>query len=214
MKNINKLYFFYPLVLLIILVMSVSLSNNLFIDQKFTFAIWFILLLATFTLGWLMHSGFKWKNGIKIILITTVIAVIIGLTIVMLFSGSFEKSSSFLGNIVSYALRIVTLGLSGIFGLSIAENVKNEKFASQSIGEQSQPENDIVDKTEYYIKEAKLKAEKIVFDAEKDIQQIQERKKQIEIQLRELIHTEREVIRSYENEDSNNSSVDDSDKNK
>lgn len=214
MKNINKLYFFYPLVLLIILVMSVSLSNNLFIDQKFTFAIWFILLLATFTLGWLMHSGFKWKNGIKIILITTVIAVIIGLTIVMLFSGSFEKSSSFLGNIVSYALRIVTLGLSGIFGLSIAENVKNEKIASQSIGEQSQPENDIVDKTEYYIKEAKLKAEKIVFDAEKNIQQIQERKKQIEIQLRELIHTEREVIRSYENEDSNNSTVDDSDKNK
>ena len=56
-----------------------------------------------------------------------------------------------------------------------------------------------VENADLLIREAKLKAEKLLFDAEKEYNTIKERKMQIEIQLRELIHTEREVIRNYEN---------------
>lgn len=201
MKDISKLYFFYPFALLVVLSMSVALSGNLFVNSEYTFSIWFILFLISFFLGWLIHSGFQWKSGIKIISITTAIAVLFSLIAVALFRDVFEIKNSVVSNVVLYSLRVTLLGLGSLFGLSIAENIKNQKLIQESKVEKDFPELGYTQKAEFYIKEAKLKAEKIVFEAEKEAEKMRDQKQQVETQLRELIHTEREVIRKYENED-------------
>ncbi len=201
MNEIKKGYFLYPLFLTFLLVVSNLLNANLFVNSEYTFAVWFILLLASFATGWLMNSGFKWSNGNKVIFIVTIISIIITLSLVALFRNSFDMNNSLLGNLVLYSLRVLVLGLSALFGLSISENLKlQEKIEDSKLGDEVQDVS-TSDKAEYYIKEAKLKAEKLLFEAEKEAQQIKESKTQIEIQLRELIHTEREVIRKYEIED-------------
>jgi len=148
-----------------------------------------------------MNFSFKWENGIKAISIVTFSSVIISLLLVALLRNSFDLDSSLVDNFIHYSLRIFVLGLFSIFGLSIAEilRLKNVTIVGEDEEDvESSPRNS---ESEYVIKEAKLKAEKIIFEAEKEAKNINERKNQIEIQLRELIQTEREVIRNYEKED-------------
>ena len=97
---------------------------------------------------------------------------------------------------------ILTIGETTELKIIIKEvDIKNEKIAIGKTNEE--PENKLSNNSDFFIKEAKLRAEKIIFDAEKEANKINERKTQIEIQLRELIHTEREVIRNYESISSN-----------
>ena len=85
-----------------------------------------------------------------------------------------------------------------IFGLSIAEIVKLQKLVIKNSGEPLG-----ISESELVIKEAKLTAEKIIFQAQKESKNIDERKTNMEIQLRELIQTERELIRNYERDEYN-----------
>lgn len=143
-----------------------------------------------------MNSGFKWDFGIKTISIIIFASVIMSLTIVALFKDSFDLSSSIIDNFILYSLRVFVLGIFSVFGLSIAEIVKLNKVIIENNDSPTR-----IGESEYVIKEAKLKAERIIFEADKEAKNINERKMQIEIQLRELIQTEREVIRNYERED-------------
>ena len=145
-----------------------------------------------------MSSGFKWDLGVKTISMITFASVIISLTIVALFKDSFDMSSSIIDNFILYSLRVFVLGMFSIFGLSIAEIVKLQKLViKNSEAPSSKSESELV------IKEAKFTAEKIIFEAQKEAKNMNERKTNMEIQLRELIQTERELIRNYESEDYN-----------
>lgn len=199
MNEIKKIYFVYPLFLAFLLVISNLLSANIFVNSDYTFLVWFVLMLTSFFTGWLMNSGFKWEKGIKIIFIVILISIVLSLIIVVLFRNSFNLNSSLLGNLILYSLRVFILGTTSIFGVSVAENITNKNTSVENVEIDVVQEISTNEKTEYLIKEAKLKAEKIIFEAEKEATNMQARKKQIEIQLRELIHTEREVIRKYEN---------------
>ncbi len=86
--------------------MSVALSGNLFANSDYTFAIWFILFLVSFIIGWLMHRGFQYENGVKVILITTVVAIILSLSVVVIFRDSYDFNTSLVVNVVLYSLRI------------------------------------------------------------------------------------------------------------
>lgn len=147
-----------------------------------------------------MNSGFKWELGIKSISIVTFVAVIVSLGLVALFRSSFDLNNSLIDNFILYSLRVFVLGMFSIFGLSIAEVIKLKKVTIKNDdfeNHKTLPKNS---ESELVIKEAKLKAEKILFEAEKEAKSINEQKTRIEIQLRELIQTEREVIRNYERE--------------
>lgn len=196
MKPIKNIYLLLPIFLVFLLLLSNLLSAKLLLISNHHFTIWFIFLLFSFGTGWLMNSGFKWEIGIKTISIITFSSVIISLTIVALFKNSFDLSSSIIDNFILYSLRVFVLGIFSIFGLSIAEIVKLQKVIIE-IGTPSTSKSE----SELVIKEAKLMAEKIIFHAEKEAKSINERKTKIEMQLRELIQTEREVIRNYEKED-------------
>jgi len=201
MIEIKKIYFIFPLLLAFLLVFSNSLNTNIFANSNYTFLVWFVLMLMSFVIGWVINYSFKWEKGIKTIFIVIFSSIFLSLVIVALFRNSFDLNTTLLGNFVLYSLRIFVLGSISIFGLSVAENIKNEKITIGKTNEE--PENNLSNNSDFFIKEAKLRAEKIIFDAEKEANKINERKTQIEIQLRELIHTEREVIRNYESISSN-----------
>ncbi|PIQ09355.1 MAG: hypothetical protein COW71_07025 [Ignavibacteriales bacterium CG18_big_fil_WC_8_21_14_2_50_31_20] len=201
MIEIKKIYFIFPLLLAFLLVFSNSLNTNIFANSNYTFLVWFVLMLMSFVIGWVINYSFKWEKGIKTIFIVIFSSIFLSLVLVALFRNSFDLNTTLLGNFVLYSLRIFVLGSISIFGLSVAENIKNEKIAIGKTNEE--PENKLSNNSDFFIKEAKLRAEKIIFDAEKEANKINERKTQIEIQLRELIHTEREVIRNYESISSN-----------
>jgi len=154
--------------------------------------------LFSFGAGWLMNSGFKWEVGIKTISLVTFASVILSLTIVALFKNSFELSDSIIDNFILYSLRVFVLGMFSIFGLSIAEIVKLQKLVIKNNEEPSS-----ISESELVIKEAKFAAEKIIFEAQKESKNMNERKTNMEIQLRELIQTERELIRNYEKDEYN-----------
>jgi len=209
-SEIKKIYFIFPLLLAFLLVLSNSLNTNMFTNSSSTFLVWFVLMLMSFFIGWVINNSFKWEKGIKTIFIVIFSSIFLSLVIVALFRNSFDLNTTLLGNFVFYSLRVFVLGSISIFGLSVAENIKNGKIISEKTNQVS--ENNLSNNSDFLIKEAKLKAEKIIFDAEKEANKINERKVQIEIQLRELIHTEREVIRNYDsissNKIKNNSSTD------
>ncbi len=147
-----------------------------------------------------MNSGFKWELGIKSISIVTFVAVIVSLGLVVLFRSSFDLNNSLIDNFILYSLRVFVLGMFSIFGLSIAEVIKLKKVTIENDNFENHESSPNKSESELVIKEAKLKAEKILFEAEKEAKTINEQKTRIEIKLRELIQTEREVIRNYERE--------------
>ncbi|MCF6271329.1 MAG: DivIVA domain-containing protein [Melioribacteraceae bacterium] len=158
-------------------------------------------MLLSFGVGWFMNPGFKWNAGVKVIYIVTLVSVIVSLIIVALFRNSFDLNSSVIDILVHYSLRVFVLGMVSIFGLSVAEILKHKKVTIESEDNENYVFSPNTSESELVINEAKLKAEKIIFEAEKEAHNINDRKTRIEIQLRELIQTEREVIRNYEKED-------------
>ena len=60
---------------------------------------------------------------------------------------------------------------------------------------------DVGDQADLILKEARLEAEKIVFDAQKKFEGISQQKKHVETQLKEFIQVERDIIHKYETED-------------
>ena len=147
-----------------------------------------------------MHSGFKWKAGVKVSLIATVASIIVSLGLIAIFRDKFDLDNSLIDNLIHYSLRVFVVGIFSIFGLSISEIIKNKNVTTANKDNENYESSAATNESEYYINEAKLKAEKIIFEAEKKTQSINERKTKIEMQLRELIQTEREVIRNYEKE--------------
>jgi len=198
-KEIKNILFVYPISLTFLLLLSNLLSANLFVNSDFTFLVWFVLMLVAFIIGWFINSNFKWLLGIKVVFISIISAIILSFVIIFLFRISFSLSNSLIGNIVLFSIRILVLGSISIFGISISENLKNRQQNDNLDKTDEKIPTNNVENADLLIREAKLKAEQILFNAEKEINQIKERKMQIEIQLRELIHTEREVIRNYEN---------------
>jgi len=198
-KEIKNILFVYPISLTFLLLLSNLLSVNIFVNSDFSFLVWFVLMLVAFFIGWFINSSFKWLLGIKVVFISIISAILLSFVIILLFKSSFSINNSLIGNIVLFSIRIFILGSFSIFGISISENLKNRlQNDNMDKADENIPTNN-VENADLLIREAKLKAEKLLFDAEKEYNTIKERKMQIEIQLRELIHTEREVIRNYEN---------------
>ena len=202
MNPIKKLYLLFPLFLAFLLLLSNLLSAKLFQSSNHHFTFWVVFLLFSFGSGWIMNSGYKWENGIKAISVVTFASIIVSLLLVTLMRSSFDLNSSIIDNFVHYSLRVFSIGSFSIFGFSIAEIIKLKRTTSKNSDIEDPDISPKSNESDLVIKEAKLKAEKIIFEAEKEAQSINERKTQVEIQLRELIQTEREVIRNYEKEDS------------
>lgn len=190
-----------PVLLGLLIFASDFLNTSLFNFGDRNFAVWFVLSILCFACGWYINRSLGWQLGGKVIFAVIVAVTIISIAIIIFFNeyfGTFELLSE---NLILFSLRNITLGAMGIFGMAIQEIVSGEKEAlilREKVKVFEATAADSKKEAELLMKEAQLKAEKIINDAEATAKNLILKKERIEQELKEFIHTERELIKRYE----------------
>ncbi len=200
----KKIYYLIPILIAVILFASNFLSTNIFDNSTHSFTVWFVLSVFTFACGWFIDRTLGWNYGGKIVFAVIVASVIISVFMIGLFSNYFGVNNLITENLILYSLRNIVLGSMALFGMSVSEVAHLRLgFIEQEEEKKHDDEQsfDIGDKAELILNEAKLKAEQILFDAKKEAEELAQQKKHIEVQLKEFIQVERDIIHQYESED-------------
>lgn len=190
-----------PVLLGLLIFASNFLNTSLFHFGERNFAVWFVLSIFCFACGWYINRSHGWQTGGKVVFAVIVAVTLISIAIIIFFNeyfGTFELLSE---NLILFSLRNITLGAMGIFGMAIHEILSGEKEAlilREKVKVLEATAADSKKEAELLMKEAQLKAERIVNDAEANAKNIILKKERIEQELKEFIHTERELIKSYE----------------
>ena len=201
----KNIYHLVPVLLAVILFASNFLSTDIFNNSTHGFTVWFILSIFAFACGWLIDRTLGWNYGGKIVFAVIVAMVFTGMFMIVLFSSYFGVNDLVTENLILYTLRNIVLGTMAFFGMALSEVIFLHKgHIEMEDREPEESQKDISnEEAEFLVKQAKLKAEKIIFEAEKQSQEMIDKKKRIIVQLKEFIHIERELIKKYEDEDNN-----------
>lgn len=190
-----------PLLLGMLVFASNFLNTDLFNFGEKNFAVWFVLSVLCFACGWYINRTLGWQFGGKVVFAVLISATFISTVFIIFFSDYFGANELLTENLILYSLRNIALGAMGIFGMSIQETVMGEtevlmlrekvKFF-ESVAENSKKQAELI------LKEANLRAEKIVSDAEIKSKNTILKKERIENELKEFIQTEQELLKRYE----------------
>lgn len=200
---INKFVYKYATAVLLGLIIFSSnfLSPKLFTGEILNFAVWFILSIFAFSCGWIIDKTLGWGHGGKLVFAVIVATSVMSLFLVTFFRSYFGINDYLTENFILFSLRNVMLGVMGIFGLAVAEliavqkemeNLKHQVQLNRKIAEDAEREAQII------IREAKSKADSLMVEAERESVEMINRKKEIEMQLKEFLRTEKELIKKYE----------------
>ncbi len=122
-----------------------------------------------------------------------------------IFSNYFGVNNLVTENLILYTLRNIVLGSMALFGMAVSEVAHLRlgfiEMEDEEVIEKEEKSYDAGDQADLILKEARLEAEKIVFDAQKKFEGITQQKKHVETQLKEFIQVERDIIHKYETED-------------
>lgn len=203
MTKRKPIYYLLPALLALLMFSSNFLNPGIFETGMKNFSVWFVLSLFAFACGWLINKTLEWVYGGKIVFAVIVATSIVSLLFVSFFNGFFNPGNLLTENMILYTLRNITLGLMGFFGMAVEET-----YRLQHLNAELKNKADFYDRdaesnkkeAELIIEEAKIKAERIVLDAEKKSADLISRKNKIEHQLQELLQIEREILRKYEND--------------
>ena len=201
MKMNKRINYLTPILLGVIMFSSNFLSTSLFGQELNNFAVWFIQSIFSFASGWITTNTLGWVHGGKVVFSVIVAVAFVSILLVALFHNYFGLNGLLTENFILYTLRNVMLGLMGVFGLTVSELLSLQRKYEIKAAEEKKfgtVENDNKAKAELLIDEAKLKAQKIIFEAEKKSNLIFEKKIKIEQQLKEFIQLEKELIAKYE----------------
>jgi len=195
------LNYIFPLLLGLLMFASNFLNTRLFDFGNNSFAVWFVLSVLCFALGWYINKTMGWKTGGKIIFSLIVAATFISVLLITFFREYFLANELLTENLILYSLRNITLGAMGIFGMAVAEVLTLEKNfmvlqEKQKIYEETLQE--AKREAELIVKEAKIEAKKVINEAELAVKDITLKKERIERELRDFIQAEKEFIRKYE----------------
>lgn len=197
----KKIYYLTPVLLAVLIFASNFLSTELFRFGELKFAVWFVLSLFCFACGWLINKTLGWKFGGRIVFSVVIATTVISVALISFLREYFGASDLLAENLILYSLRNVTLGCMGLFGMSVDEvmTLQKEKILlNTKIDNLEQSKDSYHKEAELELREAKLKADKIVRDAELQAKALNEKKERLEGQLREFIQVERELIKKYE----------------
>jgi hypothetical protein len=178
------------------------MNTDLFTFGANSFAVWFVISILCFACGWYIDKTLGWQFGGKVVFAMIIAATFISIFVITFFQEYFGSSELVAENLILYSLRNITLGSMAIFGMAIVEILnlqkemlllkeKNKVFEDMTI--------DAKKESEIEIREAKVKAEKILNDADLDSRNILMMKEKIERELKEFIQAEKELIKKYEN---------------
>lgn len=198
-RNIYK--YFTPLLLGLLMFASNFLNTSLFQFGDNNFAVWFVLLLFSFACGWFIDRTLNWIFGGKVLFATILAATLISVIVVTFFREYFTASEIMTENLILYSLRNITLGAMGFFGMAVGEIIHLEKdFAvlKEKVRGYEESLVNVKKESELVLQEARIKAEKILNDAEAEAKNITLKKERIEQELKEFIQVEKELIKKYE----------------
>ena len=199
----KKLFTSYsvPVLLGILIFASDFLNTSLFNFGDRNFAVWFVLSILCFACGWYMNRTLGWQMGGRVVFAVIVSVTIISIAIIVFFNEYFSTFEVLTENLILFSLRNITLGAMGIFGMAIQEVVSGEKEAlilREKVNVLEATAADSKKEAELLLKEATLKAEKIINDSEANAKNTILKKERIEQELKDFIQIERELIKRYE----------------
>ncbi len=201
----QKIYYFTPLLIAVILFASNFLSTEIFNNSTHSFTVWFVLSVFTFACGWFIDRTLGWNYGGKLVFAIIIASVIVSVFMIGIFSNYFGVNNLVTENLILYSLRNIVLGSMALFGMAVSEvahlRLGYIETEDEDIIEREEKTYDVGDQADLILKEARLDAEKIVFDAQKKVEEISQQKKHVETQLKEFIQVERDIIHKYETED-------------
>ncbi len=183
------------------LFISNFLNTNLFDFGQLNFAVWFVLSIFSFSCGWFINRVLGWQHGGKIVFAIIIAVTIVSLFVIIFFNEYFSAAELLTENIILYSLRNITLGAMGFFGMALQEVLGSEResvILKEKIKVYEQTMLDAKREAEITLKEAKVKAQKLINDAELHAKNTILKKERIESELQEFIHTERELLKKYE----------------
>lgn len=183
------------------LFISNFLNTNLFNFGQLNFAVWFVLSIFSFSCGWFINRVLGWHHGGKIVFAIIIAVTIVSLFIIIFFNEYFAASELLTENIILYSLRNIMLGAMGFFGMALQEVLGSEResvILKEKIKVYEQTMLDAKKEAELTLREAKVAAQKLINDAELHAKNTVLKKERIEKELKEFIHTERELIKKYE----------------
>jgi len=166
----NKYYYLTPAIIAALIFASNFLNTSIFGIATGDFSVWFILSVFVFASGWFMNLTMGSITGGKVLFTAIVAITIVSIIMVTVFSGYFGMSEMLVENILIFALRNIFLGSIGFFGMAISENLilhkelanyKTKNNHYETYVENSKKEAQLI------INDAKIKAEKIIFEAQK-----------------------------------------------
>ena len=190
-----------PFLLGLLIFASNFLNTSLFNFGDRNFAVWFVLSVLCFACGWYINKSIGWQFGGKVVFAVIVAVTLISLVIIIFFNEYFGTFELLTENLILFSLRNIILGAMGIFGMSIQEVLSRESEAlilREKVKILEETAVDTKKETALALKEASLKAEKIMNDAEANAKNTFLKKERIEQELKEFIQTERELIKRYE----------------
>ena len=190
-----------PVLLGLLIFASNFLNTSLFNFGDRNFAVWFVLSILCFACGWYINRSLGWQYGGKVVFAVIVAVTIISIAIIVFFNEYFGTFELLVENLILFALRNITLGAMGIFGMAVQEIVSGEKEAlilREKVKVLEATAADSKKEAELLMREARLNADKIVNEAEATAKNITLKKERIEQELKEFIQTERELLKKYE----------------
>jgi hypothetical protein len=199
----KKTYYATPALLAVIIFASNFLSTDLFTAGYQNFSVWFVLSLFSLACGWLINKTLGYNFGGKIVFSVIVALSFVSIILISMFKEYFGLSELLVENMILYILRNITLGSMAFFGMAISEVIILQKEALQSKSKQEDIQKFVTNsqrEAQLVVDEAKVKAEKLLNDTQHNLNEMLNRKDQIERRLKEFIQAERELIKIYERE--------------
>lgn len=193
-----------PALLAVLMFASNFLNKKLFGFDDQNFAVWFVLSVLCFATGWYINQSLGWHLGGRVVFSIIVAAAFISIIMVTFFQEYFDANQLITENLLLYSLRNIMLGAMAFFGMALAEVLMLQKELAVIQEKHKVIEDtgkDLKKEAELELKEAKIKAQKLLADAEIEAKEINLKKERIEKDLKEFIRTEKDFIRKYEKPD-------------
>jgi hypothetical protein len=190
--------------LAVIIFASNFLSTDLFKAGYQNFSVWFVLSIFSFACGWLINKTLGYNHGGKVVFSVIVSTAFLSVFLISIMSEYFGLSEILVENLILYILRSITLGAMALFGMVVCELLimqKDGNAAKLKLEEMTRMMNSAQREAQVIIDEARLKSEKMIYETQKSIDEILDRKNQVEMRLKEFISTERELVKKYESEE-------------
>ncbi len=180
------------------------LNTNLFKSGFQTFAVWFVLSIFAFSCGWLIDRTLDWVHGGKVLFSAIVATTAISVIFTTFFDNYFGMSDLMYEDIILYTLRNVTLGAIGFFGMAVSQVMilQQEKVEFSDKVKYYEKQTELVKKeADLLLREAKNKSESLLMETKIRNEELKRTQENLEEKLKELIKTEIELLKKYENND-------------